>query len=171
MKSVQLFLPPESKPRVICTGNSLEFTKACEELSWNHDNSALHRSDTDGIGERAVRRVKEGTSTLSNQGSMNKSVTVIHQTFKVYWKMEHPLERRHDTPFRRAIPLGPKIFYHPISTRVGNRLHPHSSKVFKGITYSCQMHCSLLQMPTSKDSKKKKWEFAKVGEQFKISPC
>ena len=39
-------LPPESKPRVIYTDNSLEFTDACEALSWYHDTSIPHRSDT-----------------------------------------------------------------------------------------------------------------------------
>ena len=49
------------KPEVIC---SLEFGKACEDLSWNHCTSTPHRSETNGIGERAVRRVKEGTSAV-----------------------------------------------------------------------------------------------------------
>ena len=40
------------------------FGKACEDLSWNHCTSTPHRSETKGIAERAVRRVKEGTSTV-----------------------------------------------------------------------------------------------------------
>ena len=51
---------PERKPKVIYTDNSLEFGKACEDLSWNHCTSTPHRSETNGIAERAVRRVKEG---------------------------------------------------------------------------------------------------------------
>ena len=43
------------------TDNSLEFGKACEELSWNHCKSTPHRSETNGIAERALRRIKEGT--------------------------------------------------------------------------------------------------------------
>ena len=38
--------------------------KSCEELSWNHCSSTPHRSETNGIAERAVRRVKEGTSAV-----------------------------------------------------------------------------------------------------------
>ena len=38
----------------------LEFDKSCEDLSWNHCTSTPHRSETNGIAERAVRRVKEG---------------------------------------------------------------------------------------------------------------
>ena len=46
----------------IYTDNSLEFGKACEDLSWNHCTSTPHRSETNGIAERAVRRIKQGTS-------------------------------------------------------------------------------------------------------------
>ena len=35
-RSLQEFLEPDRKPRVIYTENSLEFGKACEDLSWNH---------------------------------------------------------------------------------------------------------------------------------------
>ena len=63
-RSLQKFLEPTRKPKVIYTDNSLEFGKACEDLSWNHCTSTPHRSETNGITERAVRRVKEGTSAV-----------------------------------------------------------------------------------------------------------
>ena len=58
-RSLQKFLEPERKPKVIYTNNSLEFGEACEDLSWNHCTSTPHRSEIDGIAERAVRRAKE----------------------------------------------------------------------------------------------------------------
>ena len=67
------FLEPDRKPEVIYTDNSLEFGKACEDLSWNHCTSTPHRSETNGIAERAVRRVKEGTSAVLLQSGINKS--------------------------------------------------------------------------------------------------
>ena len=63
-RCLQKFLEPERKPKVIDTDSSLEFGKACEDLSWNHCTSTPHRSETTGIAERAVRRVKEGTSAV-----------------------------------------------------------------------------------------------------------
>ena len=57
-RSLQKFLEPNRKPKVIYTDNSLEFGKACEDLSWNHCTSTPHRLETNGIVERAVRRVK-----------------------------------------------------------------------------------------------------------------
>ena len=41
-RSLQKFLEPERKPKVIYTDNSLEFGKACEDLSWNHCTSTHH---------------------------------------------------------------------------------------------------------------------------------
>ena len=63
-RSLQKFLEPERKPKVIYTDNSLEFGEACEDLSWNHCTSTPHRSETTGIAERALRRVKERTSAV-----------------------------------------------------------------------------------------------------------
>ena len=57
-KSSRKFLEPSEKPNVTNTDNSLESGKACEELSWNHCKSTPRRSETNGIAERAVRRIK-----------------------------------------------------------------------------------------------------------------
>ena len=72
-RSLQKFLEPTRKPKVIYTDNSLEFGKACEDLSWNHYTSTPHRSETNGIAERAVRRVKEGTSAVLLQSGLDEN--------------------------------------------------------------------------------------------------
>ena len=66
-------MEPDGKPKVIHTDNSLEFGKVCEDLSWNHCTSTPHRSETNGIAERAVRRVKEVTSAVLLQSGLNES--------------------------------------------------------------------------------------------------
>ena len=59
-KSLLKFLEPTAKPKV-----SLKLTfpwslaKACGELFWSHRTSAPHRSETNGIVEKASRRIKE----------------------------------------------------------------------------------------------------------------
>ena len=72
-RSLQKFLEPDRKPEVIYTDNSLEFDKACEDLFWNHCTSTPHGSETNGIAERAVRRLKEGTSAVLLQSGLNKN--------------------------------------------------------------------------------------------------
>ena len=54
------------------TDNSLEFGKSCEDLTWSHRTSTPHRSETKGIAERAVRRVKEGTSAVLLQSGLDE---------------------------------------------------------------------------------------------------
>ena len=58
------------KSKIIYTANSLEFGKSCEELSRNHCTSTSHRSEANGITERAERGVKEGTSAVLLQSHM-----------------------------------------------------------------------------------------------------
>ena len=60
------------RPKVIYTHNSLEFGQDCEDLSWNHCTSTPHRSETNGIAERAVRRVKEGTLAVLLQSGLDE---------------------------------------------------------------------------------------------------
>ena len=94
-RSLQKFLEPERKPQVIYTENSLEFGKACEDPSWKHCTSTPHRSETSGIAERAVRRVKEGTSAVFSQSGLNESLvgrfygmfTPICETSQIYYLM------------------------------------------------------------------------------------
>ena len=66
-------LEPDRILKVVYTGNSLEFGKASEDLSWNHCTSTPHRSETNGIAERAVRRVKEGTSAVLLQSGLDEN--------------------------------------------------------------------------------------------------
>ena len=69
--SLRKFLEPSQKPKVIYTDNSLEFGKSCEELAWNHRRNTPHRSETNGIGQRAARHVKEGTSAVLLQSGLD----------------------------------------------------------------------------------------------------
>ena len=84
------FLEPTRKPQVIYTDNALEFAKSWEELSWNHCTSTPHRSETHGIAERAVHRVKAGhlhyccnQVWMKNGGRIPWNVTPICETFKI----------------------------------------------------------------------------------------
>ena len=61
------------EPKENYTDNSLEFGKVCEELLWNHCTSFPHRSETNGIAERAVRRVKEGTPAILLQSGLDEN--------------------------------------------------------------------------------------------------
>ena len=65
-----LRLPVQKAGRVF-TSISKELVKACQDLQqWANDTNTPHRSETNGIPERAVRRVKEGTATAMIQSGL-----------------------------------------------------------------------------------------------------
>ena len=100
-RSLQQFLEPERKPKVINTDNSLEFGKACEDLSWNHCTSTPHRSETNGIAERAVHRVEEGTSAVLLQSGLNESWWADSMECYTYLRNVTDLLSDGKTPYER----------------------------------------------------------------------
>ena len=141
-RSLQKFLEPERKPKVIYTDNSLEFGKACEDLSWNHCTSTPHRSETSGIVERAVRRVKEGTSAVLLQSGLDgKWWADSMECFSYLRNIQDLLpdektqyERRFGEPLKGPIiPFGSLVEYYPISAKEQWRIHQFGKKVLPGL--------------------------------------
>ena len=141
-RSLQKFLEPERKPKVIYTDTSLEFGKVCEDLSWNHCTSTPHRSETNGIAERAVRRVKEGTSAVLLQSGLNESwwadsmecYTYLRNVTDLLSDGKTPYERRFGQPFKGPIiPFGSLVEYHPITAKDQSRIHQFGKKVLPGL--------------------------------------
>ena len=135
-------LEPNRKPKVIYTDNSLEFGKACEDLSWNHCTSTPHRSETHGIAERAVRRVKEGTSAVLSQSGLDEKwwadsmecYTYLRNIQDLLSDGKTPYERRFGEPFKGPIiPFGSLVEYYPISAKDQSRIHQFGKKVLPGL--------------------------------------
>ena len=130
------FLEPARKPEVIYTDNSLECGKSCKELSWNHCTSTPHRSETNGLCERTVRRAKEGTSAALLQSGLDKENI---QDFLSDGKT--PYERRFGMPFTgTVIPFGAMVEYHHISEKKTSRdciSLEHEKSLARNISRSC----------------------------------
>ena len=132
------FLEPLEKPRVIYTDNSLEFGKSCVDLSWNHRTSTPHRSEANGIAERAVRRIKEGTSDVLLQSGFDEKwwagsmecCCLLRNVQDLLADGKTPCERRLGEPFGGPIiPFGAMFERYPISARDQSRLHQCGKKV------------------------------------------
>ena len=143
-RSLQKFLEPERKPKVIYTDNSLEFGKACEDLSWNHCTSTPHRSETSGIAERAVRRVKEDTSALLLQSGLNESwladfmecYTLLRNVTDLLSDGKTPIERRFGQPFKGPIiPFCSLVEYYPFTAKDQSRIHQFGKKVLPALFF------------------------------------
>ena len=141
-RSLQKFLEPERKPKVIYTDNSLEFGKACEDLSWNHCTSTPHRSETNGIAERAVRRVKEGTSAVLLQSGLDENwwthsmecYTYLRDVQDLLSDGKTPYEGRFGEPLKGPInTFGSLVEYYPISAKDQSRIHQFGKKVLPGL--------------------------------------
>ena len=121
-ESSRKFLEQSQKPKVVYTDNSLDYGKACEDLSWNHCSSAPHRSETNGIAERAVRRVKEGTSAVLLRSGLDEEwwadsmecCTYLRNIQDLLSDGKTPYERRFGKPFKGpVIPFGSLVEYYP----------------------------------------------------------
>ena len=101
------FLEPTRKPKVIYTDNSMEFGKSCEELSWNHCTSTPQRPETNGIAERAVRRVKEGTSAVLLQSGLDEKWWADSMECHCYLRNIQDLLSDGKTPYEKAVRNAP----------------------------------------------------------------
>ena len=148
-RSLQKFLEPNRKLKVIYTDNSLAFGKVCEDLSWNHCTSTPHRSETNGIGERPVRRVKEGTSAVLLRSGLDEKWWADSIECKNYLRNiqdllsdgKTPYERRFGQPFKGPIiPCGSLVEYHPISAKGQSRIHQFGKNVLPGLFFGYALY-------------------------------
>ena len=140
-RSLQKFLEPDRKPKVIYTDNSLEFGKACEDLSWNHFTSTPHRSERNGIAETVVRRVKEGTSAVLLQSGLEKwwadpmeCYTFLRNVTDLLSGGKTTYERRFGKLFKGPIiSFGSLVEYYTITAKDQSRIHQFGKKVLPGL--------------------------------------
>ena len=101
-----------------------------------------HRSETNGIAERAVRRVKEDTSAVLLQSGLNENWWADSMECYCYLRNiqdllsdgKTPYETRFGMPFNGpVIPFGATVEYHPISAKDQSGLLQFGAKVLPGI--------------------------------------
>ena len=127
----------------------MEFGKSCEEFSWNHCTSTPHRSETNGIAERAVRRVKEETSAVPLQSGLDNEWWADSIEYHCYLRNIQDILSDGTTPYEwrfgmpsygPVIPFGETVEYHPISAKDLSRVHQFGSKVLPGIFLGYALH-------------------------------
>ena len=103
--------------------------------------STPHRSETNGIAERAVRRVKEGTSAVLLQSGLDnewwadsmESYCYLRNIQDLLSDGKTPYERRFGMPCKGpVIPFGAMDEYHLVSAKDQSRLHQFGPKVLSG---------------------------------------
>ena len=71
LMAFQKFSGPGTRAKHCYTDNSAEFKRALDRLEIDHDTSTPNRSESNGVAERAVRRVKEGTTCALVQSGLS----------------------------------------------------------------------------------------------------
>ena len=145
-KSLMKFPEPTRKPKVIYNDNSLEFGKSCEELSWNQCTSTPHRSETNGIAERAVPRVKEGTSAVLLQSGLDNEWWADSMECYCYLRNIHDLFSDGKTPYERRFGMpfnGPVVPFEHWSN-ITLSLRRTSRYCISSAQKSCQVYSSVM---------------------------
>ena len=115
---------------------------SCEDFFLEyHCTSSPHRSETNGIAERAIRRVKEGTFAVLLQSGLGNEWWEDSMEYYCYLRNiqdllsdgKTPYERRFGMPFNGpVIPCGAMVEYHTISAKDTTRVQ-FDPKVLPGI--------------------------------------
>jgi len=142
VEALKRFLGPQTKCKHIFTDNSEELRAASRELGIDHDKSRPHRPQTNGVAERAVRRVKEGTSCALVQSGWNESYwpeamncfCFLRNAVDVLITGETAWEKRFGVPFKgKILPFGCEINYKPITDKDAAKTHQFGAKMLPGI--------------------------------------
>ena len=147
MRCLRMFLDSKASPKVIYSDNSRIFGKACED-QWNRCTCTPHRSETNGIAERAVRSVKEGTSAILLYSGLDgnwwddpkECCCFLRNVQDLLSEGKTRYDRRFGEPFcGPVIPCGSMVDDHPISAEDQARLHQFGKKVLRGIFVGCAL--------------------------------
>ena len=114
-----------------------------------------HHTDQrqNGIAERAVRRVKDGTSAVLLQSGLNEiwwadsmeCYTYLRNVTDLLSDEKTPYERPFGQPFKGPIiPFGSLVEYHPITAKDQSRIHQFGNKVLPGLLFGYALYAGRL---------------------------
>ena len=111
-------------------------------MSCIHDTSTPYRPETNGIAERAVRRVKEGTSASLVQSGLPEDwwgeamyfYCLLRCVYDQLQDRKTAFEKRSGQPLKDPIsPFGAQIEYKPSRDKDIQKLHQLGKKMLSGI--------------------------------------
>ena len=103
-------------------------------MSWHHCTSSPHRSETNGIAEKAARRIKEGTSAVLLQSGLDETWWADSMKGCCYSDLENH-------SFNKWAHNSLRLFeYHPLSAQDQSRLLQFRKQFLPGIFLRDALH-------------------------------
>ena len=146
---IQRFLGPTVKAKHAYSDNAKEFIKAMQDMGIVHDTSTPNRSETNGVIERAVRRVREGTSACLVQSGLNEEwweyatecYCALRNIVDLLIDGETAWKKRFGNDFTGpSIPFGAEVLYKPSSKEGLKRVEEFGNKVLTCIFVGYVFH-------------------------------
>ena len=144
------FIGPKQKVKRFYTDCSAELIAAARALGWKHDTATPQRPQTNGVAERAVRRVLEGTrSILLASGLPHRWWSEACRCF-CFLRNIHDEAFGTNTPYWLRfeiyytgfkIPFGALVDYKPSSKREASDVKKFDSRTLPGIFIGYHVHC------------------------------
>ena len=133
-RSLQKFLEPTRKPKIIYTDNSLKFGKACEDFSWNICTSTPQIGNKMGLlREQCAKLLQSGLNENWWADSM-ECYTYLRNIQDLLSDGKTPFERRFGKPFKGPIiPFGSVVEYYLVTAKDQSRIHQFGKKVLPGL--------------------------------------
>ena len=143
------FLGPQTQCKHVYSDNSAEILGAMEKLGILNDTATPYRPETNGVIQRANRRIKEGTSCVLVQAGLvedwfpeaipyfcfARCIKDILVGGKTAWEL------RFNCKFPGPdIPMGCEVHYLPIKDSDKARTHKYGSKLLPGLFFGYSQH-------------------------------
>ena len=146
---IQRYLGPTFKAKHTYSDNAKEFVKAMQDMGVVHDTSTPNRSETNGVIERAVRRLREGTSACLVQSGLNEEwweyatecYCALRNVVDLLIDGETAWKKRFGIDFTgSSIPFGAEVLYKPSSKEGFKRVEEFGNKLLAGIFVGYVFH-------------------------------
>jgi hypothetical protein len=113
------FVGPNRKPKLTYSDNAPEYISSLTEENWTFDTATTGRSESNGVAERAVEDVKQGTTSSLLQGGM----------FPEHWPTasEHYCHSNNITPDENGVT--PWALHHTLGDFPGLHI-PYCAKIY-----------------------------------------
>jgi hypothetical protein len=149
VEALQNFVGPRDVVSLLHTDCSGESKAAAKKLGWRHSTSTQGRPETNGVAERTVRYVLEGSRTVLEQSGLHikwwsravRHVCMMHNTQHRGADGKTPRERRFGGPFGGpAIPFGSLVQYLLALDKANDKERKFDTSALPGIMLGYHMN-------------------------------